>query len=150
MPWDHVYGSGLAVPAAAETAIHELWQRYGPDQELQTATELSGSTFPEGAVRTVVVNRYERDPRARVACIAHWGTSCIACGIEFATFYGELGEGYIHVHHLTPISQLGPGYQVDPINDLRPLCPNCHAMVHTTDPPITPDDLAAKICKLRT
>ena len=28
------------------------------------------------------------------------------------------------------MSQLGSGYQLDPISDLVPLCANCHAMAH--------------------
>lgn len=144
-PWNHVYGSGAPVPADSEAAVHELWQRFNPDNELQDAGELPKGLFPEGAVRTVVVNRYERDPRARAACIAHWGSTCVACGFDFASVYGKPGEGFIHVHHLIPVSQLGPDYLIDPVSDLRPLCPNCHAMVHTQDPPLTPEELAVMI-----
>lgn len=150
VPWDHVYESGRSVPAESEVVVHALWERFGPQREARDAGELSPGLFPEGAVRTIVVNRYERDPRARAACVEHWGLACVACGLDFATVYGELGEGFIHVHHLTPVSQLGPDYQVDPIADLRPLCPNCHAMVHTQDPPIAPNDLAARIRASRT
>ena len=44
--------------------------------------------------------------------------------------YGELGQGFIHVHHIVPISKIGKEYKIDPINDLVPVCPNCHAMLH--------------------
>ncbi|MFU8873239.1 HNH endonuclease [Micromonospora sp. SL4-19] len=148
--WDHVYGSGRSVPVESEAAVHALWERFGPQHEARDPGELPPGLFPEGAVRTIVVNRYERDPRARAACVEHWGLACIACGLDFASVYGEMGKGFIHVHHLTPVSQLGPDYQVDPIADLRPLCPNCHAMVHTQDPPMPPDDLAARIRASRT
>lgn len=145
VPWDHVYESGRSVPTKSEAAVHSLWQRFGPQHETRDPSELPQGLFPEGAVRTIVVNRYERDPRARAACVEHWGQACLACGLDFASVYGELGKGFIHVHHLTPVSQLGPDYQVDPVADLRPLCPNCHAMVHTQDPPLSPDDLAVRI-----
>ncbi len=36
-----------------------------------------------------------------------------------------MGEGFIHVHHLKPLSEVGYEYRVDPIRDLRPVCPNC-------------------------
>ena len=52
-----------------------------------------------------------------------------------------LGEGFIHVHHIVPLSGLGKSYVVDPINDLRPVCPNCHAMLHKRVPPYTIDEL---------
>jgi 5-methylcytosine-specific restriction protein A len=41
-----------------------------------------------------------------------------------------LGEGFIHVHHLNPIATIAEEYELDPENDLRPVCPNCHAMLH--------------------
>ena len=50
--------------------------------------------------------------------------------MDFEETYGELGRGFIHVHHLVPISSIGKTYQIDPINDLAPVCPNCHAMLH--------------------
>ena len=42
----------------------------------------------------------------------------------------EKAKNFIHVHHVTPISKVGREYKIDPIKDLIPLCPNCHAMIH--------------------
>jgi 5-methylcytosine-specific restriction protein A len=95
----------------------------------------------EGAVQRVTVNRYERDPEARARSIHHYGARCQACGFDFAIAYGTLGEGFIHVHHTVPLSEIGKAYVVDPINDLRPVCPNCHAMLHKRVPPYTIDEL---------
>lgn len=101
--------------------------------------------LPEGAVLRVEVNRYERSPANRAACIAHYGLACKACGLKFEKFYGQLGNGYIQVHHRTPVSKLGEDYFVNPITDLVPVCANCHAMLHRTDPPMTVEELAAMI-----
>jgi 5-methylcytosine-specific restriction protein A len=76
------------------------------------------------------VNRYERDPEARRACIAHFGTNCAACGFSFEIAYGEAGREFIDVHHTVPVSLLGDSYRLDPITDLVPLCANCHSMAH--------------------
>lgn len=95
----------------------------------------------EGAKRTIVVNAYERNSRARELCIKHYGTTCVVCAFDFEKIYGELGKGYIHVHHLTPLSEIGRDYKVDPIEDLRPVCPNCHAMLHREDPALSIDEL---------
>jgi len=95
----------------------------------------------EGLKKTITVNTYERNTRARHLCIKHWGTNCSACGFDFELIYGELGAGYIHVHHLIPVSQIGKTYKIDPINDLRPICPNCHAMVHAKNPPLSISEL---------
>lgn len=97
----------------------------------------------EGAKKTITVNVYERDPRARLACISYWGHSCVICGFDFFAVYGQLGEGFIHVHHLTPIASIGTQYELDPIADLRPVCPNCHAMLHRTVPTKEIDEIMA-------
>lgn len=86
--------------------------------------------FIEGATRSVRVNAYERNAKARTACLHHYGTACVICEMEFASEYGPEAEGYIHVHHLKPLSGLKKSYEVDPVRDLRPVCPNCHAMLH--------------------
>jgi len=88
----------------------------------------------EGAKRQITVSVYERDSEARKRCLAHYGTRCFICGFNFADVYGEVGTGFIHVHHLTPLSQIGTEYQVDPVRDLRPICPNCHAIIHRRRP----------------
>ena len=88
------------------------------------------STYSEGSVQRILVNRYERDLRAREKCLRHYGTTCALCGFDFVAVYGKVMEGFIHVHHLKSISSVGVQYEVDPIEDLRPVCPNCHAVVH--------------------
>jgi 5-methylcytosine-specific restriction protein A len=97
--------------------------------------------YPEGAVSQVLVNRYERDPRNRKAAIALHGKICMACGFNFQEIYGELGDDYIVVHHLTPVSAMGEDYIVDPEKDLVTICANCHAMVHRRNPPLTINEL---------
>jgi 5-methylcytosine-specific restriction protein A len=97
----------------------------------------------EGARTTIVVNAYERDPKARNRCIKKWGLACVACGFDFLRHYGILGEGFIHVHHLVPLSTIGAEYELNPEQDLRPVCPNCHAMLHRQIPPLTIEQLSA-------
>lgn len=95
----------------------------------------------EGLKKTVIVNSYERNAKAREICISHWGCVCIVCGFDFQKTYGDIGKGFIHVHHLIPLSEIGVMYHVNPINDLRPICPNCHAMLHKFNPPLTIEKL---------
>lgn len=101
----------------------------------------NGLVLTEGAKRTVIVNSYERNPKARSMCIAHWGRQCAVCNFDFLKTYGEIGSGFIHVHHLVPVSRIGESYQVDPVDDLRPICPNCHAMLHSANPPLSVERL---------
>jgi 5-methylcytosine-specific restriction protein A len=94
-------------------------------------------TYWEGASFEVKQTRYERNPQARKECINHYGTSCIVCRLNFEEIYGGLGTGFIHVHHLNPVANAGGPYQIDPIRDLRPVCPNCHAMIHRSKEPLS-------------
>ena len=77
-----------------------------------------------------IILDYERNPKARKRCIKYYGTSCCVCGFNFGQVFGAAAEGFIHVHHLKPLSDIGEEYKVNPIEDLRPVCPNCHAMIH--------------------
>jgi 5-methylcytosine-specific restriction protein A len=113
------------------------------DRENQPFPETVGATgLIEGAVRKVAVNAYERNQTARRLCVGHHGAVCKVCEFDFERVYGAIGEGFIHVHHIVDLCQIGEGYQVDPINDLVPVCPNCHAMLHTRRP-------AMLVCELR-
>jgi len=95
----------------------------------------------EGAKKTITINAYERNAKARQLCIEHWKPVCAVCNFDFEEMYGDIGKGFIHVHHLTPVSQIGNSYEVDPVNDLRPVCPNCHAMLHRQDEILSIEEL---------
>lgn len=84
----------------------------------------------EGTTCQVLVNSYERNLEARRRCIEHYGLNCSVCGLNFGEEYGVLADGFIHVHHLKPLSEIGQAYEIDPVADLRPVCPNCHAVIH--------------------
>lgn len=103
------------------------------------------SVYEDGLARRVEVDRYERDPRNRRACIEHYRAICIVCGFESSKVYRGIKAGYIHVHHLRPVSK--GKRQIDPKKDLVPVCPNCHAMLHTTVPPLTPATLKRHLLK---
>ncbi len=81
-------------------------------------------TYSEGAVTQVLVNRYERDPAARGAAIAHYGCKCCACGFDFEAKYGELGRCFIHVHHVVDLATIGAEYQVDRKRSIKAALPS--------------------------
>ena len=103
----------------------------------------------EGSTIEITVNAHERNCRARNLCIAHYGVNCSVCEMTFEEAYGEHFEGIIHVHHLTPISEISEEYTVDPIEDLRPVCPNCHAALHSKNPPYTIQELRDEMAKTK-
>ena len=97
--------------------------------------------YPEGTATQVTVNKYERDPRNREEAIKYHGLKCLACGFDFASTYGPLGSSFIVVHHITPVSQLGEDYVIDPREDLVTICANCHAMIHRKNPPYSVQEI---------
>lgn len=105
----------------------------------------SRETYDEGASRQVWVNAFERSAAAREECIRYYGPTCTVCSINFGTMYGEIGAGFIHVHHTKSLSSIGGAYKVDPVKDLVPVCPNCHAMLHRSEPPLSVEILRALI-----
>lgn len=115
--------------------------------ELQNDADVEEDLVEGSSVR-VEVNKYERNPVARMQCIAHYGNRCWVCDLSFGEVYGSLGSGYIHVHHRVMVSTYGgTEYVVDPIRDLVPLCPNCHMMLHRKKPPLEPADLRSVMGK---
>jgi len=138
---------GVSVPQAL-AAI-----RVGRVRKLSTVNvfpdEVEDVECREGATIQRLVNAYERDPRARNKCLEKYGTTCCVCGFSFGATYGKGAEGIIHVHHLRPLSTLTKEYVVDPIADLRPVCPNCHAVIHSRKPVYTIDDVRSLIGKTK-
>ncbi len=142
-------GSGITIAPEGAARLEELWQHHLGTIGLATqqiADEVSTpERYSEGALRRIAVNAYERDPRARKACLDHYGCNCSICGYSFSEHFGTIGDGFIHVHHLRPLADIGGDYEVDPVADLIPVCPNCHAMLHRRIPTYTPEELATHI-----
>ena len=98
--------------------------------------------FTEGNVISSHYDRRERDPRARLRCIEYHGCRCSICGFDFAKEYGEVGTNFIEVHHVIPISNTAGEHEVDPLNDLIPVCSNCHSILHRRSPnPYLPEEV---------
>lgn len=113
------------------TLLKYIEKYFGNNQEDIQPDEIDGFTDVfEGAKTKVIVNKFERNKVARANCIREFGCSCTICEFNFEEVYGDLGKGFIHVHHLVPLSQIGEEYKVDYKKDLIPVCPNCHAMLH--------------------
>jgi 5-methylcytosine-specific restriction enzyme A len=121
-------GSGIQIPDDVAKILDEEWRKF---------TNTNGSELfkisnqlVEGARQEIHTTVYERNPKARLACLEAHGYSCAVCGFNFEDVFGEIGKYFIHVHHVKPLSEIDGKYVVDPLNDLKPVCPNCHAILH--------------------
>ena len=101
--------------------------------------------FKEGSRMTVTINAYERNAKARAACLRHYGYQCCVCEIIMNKVYGPIADRLIHVHHINPIGSRKSEYVIDPIKDLVTVCPNCHSVLHQVFPPLSVDDLKKSI-----
>ncbi len=84
--------------------------------------------YSEGKTIYTYGQRYERSPELRRQAIALQGCYCQICDFNFLETYGALGEGFIEVHHITPLHE--GEQQPDPQKDLICACANCHRMLH--------------------
>lgn len=138
-------GSGITIRQEIVDDLEKLWfdflktynGRYYPFEN----SEVETLRYPEGAAYEVRLTRYERNPQARKDCLLHWGYACQVCETDFEKVYGEIGKDYIHVHHVNPLCIVRSLQNIDPIFDLRPVCPNCHAMLHKRENPFTIEEL---------
>lgn len=136
-PW-----SSLFTEDEVETARRRL-ARYGYFNAVDTTARPDNlpseevAVYMEGRTTTILVNSYERSPQARAACIQHYGAKCCICDFSFEAAYGSNYADYIHVHHICPLASVKEEYVVHPIADLRPVCPNCHAVIHRHRQPLT-------------
>jgi len=148
MHWD-TQMSGVQIPDNVAWELEQLWANFRSSAVFSFPEEVDQAQEEifEGAVHKVTVNAYERNPEARRQCIKYYGTKCSICGFDFFEVYGEVGKEFIHVHHLKQISEIGETYKIDPINDLRPVCPNCHAILHKQKPPCTIDEVKSFLRK---
>jgi len=94
----------------------------------------------EGREYEILATRYERSPANRRICIAHFGCKCQICEVNLTDIYGEVADGFIHVHHVEQLACSGEKV-IDPTKDLIPVCPNCHGIIHRTSVPLSPERL---------
>ena len=138
--WDISNADANALFDAFDRLLDETIPMF--EQELEK--KIKKEEFVEGGAKVDFTTKYERNPDARAACLAHHGYTCKICGLNFEETYGPEFKNIIEVHHIVPLSQIGKEYVVDPINDLIPVCPNCHTAVHRQADGISLDELKKK------
>ena len=124
-------------------AFKELFKKKRSSDEKPKATDTAEPAKPlaspfreetEGERKHIVKETevVRRNPQLRQQCIERYGYQCQCCGMNFAELYGEeLGANFIEVHHLKPISTYEEdGIPENFLENLVPLCSNCHSMIH--------------------
>ncbi|MBK9248495.1 MAG: HNH endonuclease [Ignavibacteria bacterium] len=138
--------SGISIKTELIDELEAVWFDFLNTQNIRhnpfvPSDNETQKTYSEGTPNQVILTKYERNPFARKKCIEYYGLSCVVCGFNFEKTYGQIGKDFIHVHHLQQIANLGKTYDVNPIQDLRPVCPNCHSMIHKRKTAFTLDEM---------
>ena len=140
--------SGISIKQEVVDALESNWFNFIKENKYIKKNFFSNDvvtdikeTFREGKSKDVIQTRYERNPEARKRCLSHYGHSCKVCDFNFEHHFNEIGKGFIHVHHINQISEIGREYEIDPLKDLIPVCPNCHAMIHSKRPAFTIEEI---------
>lgn len=123
-----------------ESSVILAWNLF---EKVSPAHEKPGAI--EGLPQVLQCSAPSRSPANRRACLEYHGFSCQACGEALEEKYGEIGRYVIHVHHVRPLSQMSEPEALDPLRDLVPLCPNCHNIVHRTNPPLGINQLRSQL-----
>lgn len=144
----YLFGHPNGLPSTSkqmQKIYHNLKEQQ--NQNIIYPDDIEDKDLYEGTKKQITVNAYERSLQARQECIEHYGTKCSICNFDFEKVYGEIGKGFIHVHHLKPLSEIDEQYKINPIEDLRPVCPNCHAMLHKRKPAYSIEEIKNLIDK---
>lgn len=134
-------GGVSGLDRSAGENLRRIWSASAANGPAGYPHPLPGS-LPQQAVRWSLASRYEADPDAARICRVHHGPVCSACGLDPEAVFGAAGAGVLQVHHIVPPALLSDEYELDPVTDLVPLCPTCHAVAHAGVPdPYTPAEL---------
>lgn len=134
---------GLSIPEEIASELFSLLQQ--SQFAFKSSKKEEIRNYSEGKIREITIKTYDRNPIARQVCIEHHGYNCAVCGFNFGQVYGDFGKNYIEVHHLRQIADIGEEYEIKPIEDLRPVCANCHRMLHKERPPLAIEELKTKL-----
>jgi len=108
------------------------------DSEFAVSVEPGEGGVEEGRRRLETHWTRERNRKVVAHAKAVWsaqegGLRCAACGFDFEAVYGEHGAGFIEAHHVVPLNEVQEVTKTT-VDDLAPLCSNCHRIIHKIRP----------------
>ena len=141
---------GYISSKAIEAYIRFYAQKHNIDLDAISLPEDSSDQQPdedeeekqrlEGRMTEAKLLRRQRNRQARQQCLEASGYKCYICGFDFEKTYGEIGKGFLEVHHKRPISTYDEEHEI-PQSELVALCSNCHSIVHRRKEAMDVDEL---------
>jgi 5-methylcytosine-specific restriction protein A len=132
--WEEFAGNVQLLHDTANAIIEAMGQSVA---SLSMVIDEDEEEFPEGRVlyrihRSRERNRLLADSVKRAAA-AEGRLYCVVCEFDFSVAYGEVGQGFIELHHTVPISDYTANQRTR-MTDLALVCANCHRMLHRRRP----------------
>jgi hypothetical protein len=131
-------------PQATQTSINGEVPKAGHSPDRKAAEQKANARiselpadigFDEGALKRRLVNEYKRNKKNRIRCLEFYKPrTCFICGFSFEEHYGADGKELIEVHHEIPLAKQGGSHKVNPKKDMKPVCSNCHFVIHSVEP----------------
>lgn len=90
----------------------------------------------EGQKYTTEVTFRKRNRALIEAKKANSDGRCEACDFRFEDAYGSLGRDCLIGHHIDPIGKRS-GSSKTTLDDIALICPNCHAVIHASEKPLS-------------
>lgn len=92
----------------------------------------------EGKIEVKENKARERSKALRDAAILYYSQlgklKCKVCGFCFEDMYGDIGKNFIEIHHERPICKYENSGNIqfisEAVKNVKPLCSNCHRMIH--------------------
>ncbi len=150
------YGAGIRIAQGLylgklTNRLVEIFEVYtGRVASNEAEVQTSIKEYREGESYRRERTFFARNATLRNDAIKAHGLRCTVCDFHFSETYGPIGDGFIEVHHLEPVSLIigKAGAKLSTsINDVRPLCANCHRMAHRRQPPFSIAELRAMIAQ---
>lgn len=119
------------------TGFERAFERTRGGEKIEPVDE--NIIIEEGTKRIIERAIYERSMKLRNIAIESFYSRngaifCEICFFNFEKFYGDLGKGYIEVHHRKPIfkfeSEDFSKFLNEALNDTALVCSNCHRIIH--------------------
>lgn len=109
--------------------LDDLMNSFVEESTINETEEENEKRLYEGRTTEAMVLRRQRNRAARERCLVESGYKCYICGFNFEKVYGDIGRGFLEVHHTKPLATYDEEHPI-PQSELCALCSNCHSMVH--------------------
>lgn len=105
------------------------------DNSFSKRNNLENKEYYEGRKKEVRLLNRIRNRAARDECLRISEGKCYVCGFDFGETYGNIGKGFLEVHHKKPLNQYNDCHPIT-LDKLCAVCSNCHRMIHRTKEPM--------------